>query len=300
MDEKIQPSKFRAPAPSPLSMFAAAASPAISLDTRYVTTDGVRFRKEPNGEIIRELTVGDPIRVIGNAPVPKWLMVESGGREGAVFGDYLRQPVAQSKEALLKNAIAEWVRFRKGKAQEATQPYAGYVGEMWQSLGLNYDGTSRYPNGDEVPWSAAFISFVVRKSGSQYARFKFHESHSVFSHDAIQARILANMNKPFWGYRITERKPALGDIIHRNRDGGSYSYDYAESHSEFKSHSDFVVEVRQNIVRVLGGNVGDTVSMSSFSGGDDLQEYTLDSSGFLAPGQRIIALLRNRSDDIVA
>jgi hypothetical protein len=56
------------------------------------------------------------------------------------------------------------------------------------------------------------------------------------------------------------------------------------------SHSDIVVEVSPDVVRVVGGNVGDTVTY-----GGDLQEYELDVEGFLKPNQRIIAILKNRA-----
>jgi hypothetical protein len=46
----------------------------------------------------------------------------------------------------------------------------------------------------------------------------------------------------------------------------------------------------------MGGNVGDTVSMREFTAsGDNLQEYNLDQNGFVKPGQRVIAVLKNRA-----
>ena len=49
----------------------------------------------------------------------------------------------------------------------------------------------------------------------------------------------------------------------------------------------------------MGGNVGNTVSMERFSSvGDDIQEYELDSNGFIAPGQKVIAVLSNRADQV--
>lgn len=46
----------------------------------------------------------------------------------------------------------------------------------------------------------------------------------------------------------------------------------------------------EQIVRVVGGNVSNTVRMSG-----DIQEYDLDNDGFLKHGQSIIALLKNRA-----
>ncbi len=106
---------------------------------------------------------------------------------------------------------------------------------MWAAIGEPYDGRSHYPNGEEVPWSAAFISWVVRKGGPAYANFQFAASHSVFVNNAIKARVTNRLDKPFWGYRITEKQPEFGDIIQRNRAGGNFTYSYAENHSEYKN-----------------------------------------------------------------
>jgi len=138
----------------------------------------------------------------------------------------------------------------------------------------------------EVPWSAAFISHVVKSSGVAYRNFKDSSRHSEFCHDAIQAKILKRNEKPFWGYRRRDMKPQVGDIVQRNRAGNKYSYDHAEIHSGYKSHSDIVVEVQKDIVRLIGGNVRDSVRMV---------EYKLDKNGYIARGQKIICILKNRA-----
>jgi hypothetical protein len=60
----------------------------------------------------------------------------------------------------------------------------------------------------------------------------------------------------------------------------------------FDSHSDIVCEVRGNVARVIGGNTGHG------EGKVAMHEYELDEEGLLAKGQKIIALLKNRSDEI--
>ncbi|MDD2056844.1 DUF2272 domain-containing protein [Pseudomonas sp. GD03860] len=263
---------------------------ALDGSDRLVTTEGLRLRQTPNGIIVRDLTLGERVVDLGASTEAGWRKVGIGAEQGVVFGKYLRAPVRPEVEALLRAALDEWLRFEKGQADERTDPYYKYVREMWAAIGEPYDGRSRYANGTEVPWSAAFISWVVRKAGPAYANFAFASSHSVFVNNAIKARLTNRLDKPFWGYRINEQKPEIGDIIQRNRESGTFTYSYAENHSQYISHSDIVVEVTPDVARVLGGNVSDTVTMSS-----DLQEYQLDANGFLEPGQRIIALLKNRA-----
>lgn len=272
---------------------AATTTAATSSANAYVTTEGLNFRDRPEGTILRSLTIGEPVADLGAADLPGWRNVRIGGTAGAVFGKYLRPPLAPEREALLAATITQWVRFDKGQAKEEDDPYSGYVGEMWQSIGKHFDGRSKYPDGKDVPWSAAFISFVVRRSGPAYAAFKFADAHSVFANDAIQARILGRRDRPFWGYRRTEAKPELGDIVLRFRSGVAVSFDYAENHERgYDSHSDVVVEVTPNVVRVIGGNVSDTVTLS-----DGIKEYKLQE-GFIAPDQQVVALLKNRAAEV--
>ena len=269
---------------------AAAAPSALAAATTdiHVTTEGVRLRERPSGPILRELTIGERLVDLG-MPDQGWRRVRSGAQEGYVHQKYLRDPGHPAIEALLRAAIDEWLRFDKGRADERADPYCGYVAEMWAALGEAYDGRSRFPNGEEVPWSAAFISWVVRKAGSPYEGFKHASAHSVFVHNAIKARMTNRTEKPFWGYRITEQAPALGDIIQRNRKD-KVSFSFAENHLHYPSHSDIVIEVTPDVVRVIGGNVGDTVAL-----GASPQEYEVDAQGFLRAGQGVIALLKNRT-----
>ncbi len=255
---------------------------------RFVATDGLRLRNAPNGVIIRDLTIGERVEVTGDAG-NAWLYVRAGSTDGVAFGKYLREPARPAVEALLQATFAEWLRFEKGEANEKADPYYRYVRDMWAAIGEPYDGRSKYSNGEDVPWSAAFISWVVRQAGQGYENFRFAARHSEFVNNAIKARVTNREDKPFWGYRTAEKRPELGDIIQRNRGGNNFSYSYAENHEQYNSHSDIVVEVTPDVVRVIGGNVGDTVSYAG-----DVQEYHLDAGGYLLPNQKVIALLKNR------
>lgn len=301
MDLKIVPSRWRdavtaPPSAAVLSSVTAGANillaPAVDVlpaGRAIVTTDGLNFRKTADGAIIRSLDLGDEVTVIGRIGDTRWYDVDIAGTKGVVSGAYLRQPLPPSREALFRKTIDEWLRFQKGHSSEEDEPYDTYVHDMWRAIGENYWGHSTYANGKDVPWSAAFISWAVRKAGKKYAAFQFAAAHSKFSNDAIRARVMEQENKPFWAYRATEARPEVGDIIHRNRGSGSYTYDYAENHSEFESHSDIVVEVRGEVARVIGGNTGPG------QGSVYMHDYGLEN-GFLKPGQLVIAVLKNRSE----
>ena len=94
---------------------------------------------------------------------------------------------------------------------------------MWQSIQMDLDGRDR-----EVPWSAAFISFVVRKADPDYAGFMFAAAHTRYFHDAINQR-LEGTQSPFWGYRLEEEKPQLGDMVCAWREVRT-DFDYTANH----------------------------------------------------------------------
>jgi hypothetical protein len=45
---------------------------------RIITTEGVRLRTEPNGTIIRDLTIGEAVEDLGASPVAGWQKVQVG------------------------------------------------------------------------------------------------------------------------------------------------------------------------------------------------------------------------------
>ncbi len=263
----------------------------------YASTDGVNFRAAPMGEILRELTIGEPLLDLGAADAEGWRRVALGGARGVVHRRYLRAPRAPEVETLLARAIEEWLRFDKGRGDAASAPYCGYVGDMWELLGLPHDGRSRGPSGEPIPWSAAFVSFVVARAGPAYRGFKASGMHSVFVHDAIRARFLDLGDRPFWGYRPSERRPEIGDIVQRNLGPRRYSFDVAERNSDYASHSDIVVEVTSHVARAIGGDPGDEARDMDDTGGV-VREYALYDDGLLAAGQGVISLLKNRAGQV--
>ncbi len=67
----------------------------------------------------------------------------------------------------------------------------------------------------------------------------------------------------FRGLPITNHAPEVGDIIHNNRGGKAYSYEYARTHASYDSHSAIVVEVgvdaRGGYALTIGGNESNSV-----------------------------------------
>jgi hypothetical protein len=253
-----------------------------------VKTDGLNLRREPQvgpSNIIAALPLAQKVEVIGTPAANRFVEVETSvdgqSRRGFVHSGLLREPVSPLKEALLQETVAQWIRFRRGRGMEHLAPFFNFVGEFWRALvpPHNLDGRDR-----DQPWSAAFISFVVRRAG--YEGFMFSPAHARYIRDAKAKRLAGVANAPFWLFRLGEHRPQLGDLICAHRQGG-VSFDSLPA-GGFLSHCDVVVEVREQEreVRVLGGNVAQSVSLSMFA---------LDADGFVRPQGALFAIMRNNN-----
>jgi hypothetical protein len=262
--------------------------------TQFVTAyeSALNFRSAPErvpGNVIGSLYLLQPVEVLGPANdtfVKCGATVDGKQLVGFASSSYLRAPTTPNREALLAQVHREFMRFKRGLGQEHVKPYAGFVGEMWKALKVNLDGTDR-----DQPWSAAAISFMVKNAGTAYAKFKFASGHSKFVHAAIKAREREDLASPFWGYRLHELRPEIGDIVARDNPSfaPSVDFDVASKLDSYRSHSDIIVHIdsaKQRAV-AIGGNVSNSVGITI---------YDLAPGDFLKPTHNTFALLRNTTD----
>jgi hypothetical protein len=253
----------------------------------------LNFRSTPErlpGNRIGSLHLLQPVEVIeqANDEYVKCL-ADFGGQSMTGFAakSFLRLTTTPHREALLAAVHREYMRFDRGLGQEHVKPYSGFVGEMWKAIKIKLDGTDR-----DQPWSAAAISFMVRNAGPAYSKFAFAAAHSKFIHAAIRARVREDSSFPFWGFRLHEAKPQLGDIVARDNPlfAPQVDFDVAANLQSYRSHTDIIVHIdseKQKAVAV-GGNVGDSVGVAI---------YDLTPGDFLASTKNTFALLRNITDD---
>jgi len=185
-----------------------------------------------------------------------------------------RLRLSSFKKRLISNANREWKLWgeqtrvfgpmQNTGSRECDSVYRDRVGEYWKKgTGRNLDGCDR-----DVPWSAAFISFVMKKSGAGN-HFKYSSGHSTYIRDTIQNR-KRNRKSPFKGYELSEKPVELGDLVCYTRQN---NVNYDTTHS-YKSHCDIVVKVNKNqgFAEVIGGNVTDGVTK---------RVVKVDSKGYL-------------------
>lgn len=259
----------------------------------FVDTPALNFRSEPevsNNTRIGTVFLCQEIDDVKDAGVSGWVScvaeVNGAKKKGFVSRKYLRPPLTENREKLVASVHREWMRFSRGAGKEHHSPYYEYVGEMWQSIGINLDGTDR-----DTPWSAAAISFMVRKAGSAYSKFKFAAAHSKFVHHAINARINEDKSVPFWGYRLDEIQPEIGDIICRDNPNYAPAVDFnvAKNQNSYRSHTDIIMQIDSPNSKIIsiGGNVSHSVKIA---------EYDLTHGDFAADTRHTFALLRNITD----
>jgi Uncharacterized protein conserved in bacteria (DUF2272)/Peptidase M15 len=108
------------------------------------------------------------------------------------------------------------------------------------------------------PWSAVFISWVMRAAGAG-TTFRYTRGHWAYITTAKRNRRLSNAASPFWAYRPTEVAPQVGDIVCKARSGSGATYDNVDDGSQPDAHGDIVTEVREGAISVVGGNVNQNV-----------------------------------------
>jgi Uncharacterized protein conserved in bacteria (DUF2272) len=124
-----------------------------------------------------------------------------------------------------------------------------------------------------VPWSAAFISFVMKQAGAG-SRFRYSTLHAVYISQAIRDRLSARTEAGFWGVRLTEERPAVGDLVCWSREPG-VDYDH-QFDGVYKGHCDLIVDKNATTVSVIGGNVGNSVTR---------RPLPLNDAGFLTANE---------------
>ncbi|HTE38759.1 MAG TPA: DUF2272 domain-containing protein [Reyranella sp.] len=199
-------------------------------------------------------------------------------------------PTASTRTSMVLLAVQEWARYGR---QTITYPASGpslaeqqgvqerdapeRIRDYWKSVGKpDLSGLN------DVPWSAAFISWDIESAGVSRDLFCPDARHTIYVE-----RMVERARRPgaaFVPHHLAERAPQVGDLLCASRDGGDTTL---ENLNRGPAHCDVVVEVRPAEVHAIGGNVADSVTRSVFP---------LDESGFLSPisARRFFTVIENR------
>lgn len=171
-------------------------------------------------------------------------------------------------DRMLELARQEWEFFGKqtiGKDGKISHPGRKETDEpQWRRVGVYWrDGVYLPWTGKDTQeaWSAAFISWVMREAGLG-PRFVYSDWHAHYINRAIEARRQRDPYYSFWGYRLEERAPQVGDLVCYARADG---IDFDHRPETYPSHADLVVAVRPGEIDVIGGNVQDSVTLKTLA-----------------------------------
>jgi hypothetical protein len=164
------------------------------------------------------------------------------------------QMISDFVNKLKDTAITEWNYWKNGQIKEGDPSTMERLREYWRE-GAGVKNWSDRQMTDEA-WSAAFISYLMKKTGAG-SDWKYSPSHSTYIVDSIKNRKLNN-DKSFKGYKPNEVKLEVGDLVGFARQSG-VNYDTTGA---YKSHTDIVVGIKDGYAETIGGNVGNSVTMT--------------------------------------
>ena len=166
---------------------------------------------------------------------------------------------------LLEKCAEEWEFFNRSRINANGSSIVGLreyddgawqrIGDYWQELGGGYANLTGRDRG--VPWSAAFISWLMRQAGAGNA-FPYSAGHATYINAAIRN---ANQGSgKLIGHKLRDYAPKPGDLIGYWRGERPITVDNARRIGWYQSHTDIVVAVDGRTAYSIGGNVMHSVT----------------------------------------
>lgn len=142
-------------------------------------------------------------------------------------------------------AVTETVPVANQQEQEVPLPPSPPVTASVQTPTSTNQTFQQYVS--STPWSAAFISYVVRQAGVTFPSSLAHSQY---------AQKIRTGAFPWKALNPSTTPVQVGDIVVKNRAGSTLTF--STSTWSGASHGDIVVQVQANQAKVIGGNLGDT------------------------------------------
>lgn len=142
----------------------------------------------------------------------------------------------------------------------------------------------------EPYWSAAFVSWLMAAAGVDRVEFRPDAAHAAYLDHLDEVAALFPDLAAFVPRDPAEYAPAPGDLLCFDRSSrnplASWAQRAAERGQFRPMHCDVVVATGPGVVEVVGGNVGDSVTLTRLEA---------DERGRLRPGSpRMIVAMQNR------
>ncbi|NND79408.1 MAG: DUF2272 domain-containing protein [Maribacter sp.] len=218
-------------------------------------------------------------------------------------------------------AEREWNAWQQGSIHETNPNRQSFLKKYFEAAHPNNitrahrraTNNLRRNSKKRSPWSAAFISYVMKEAGAGNF-FKYNSLHFNYMRAARSNREESRRN-PFQLFRPAEIKPEVGDLVCNWRGTPRLSYDNLEAkyrrfldtrdYSLLHSHCDIVVEIGidnngNKVAWVIGGNTrnktGRPGERNASTVGKKPRKLTLDGFLKLKRDDPIFAILKVRTD----
>jgi len=204
------------------------------------------------------------------------------------------------RQAIIARATREWEFFGRQtilfKGSEESIPHVGAwedddalysdrVNSYWRAAGK----PNLYGMDCQQPWSAAFVSYIMQGAGIPESQFTPAPAHWIYLSSLIDQS--GSPGRYFVPRRVQDYSPNPGDLVCASRGSvrpatyGGYTSAWALEGAY--THCDLVVAKNGQSLDVIGGNVRNSVSKSTFD---------LDAEGHLlaVPRRPWFVILQNR------
>lgn len=243
------------------------------------------LRPEPNTTLapLAQLPAGHPVEPLAAAQ-GNWrrcrASVDGFSLDGFIHVGLLREEINPLVDRLIELVGREFRFFKFGDQFEGHPLSKERIKSYW----LSFQATAKPVS---EPWSAAFISFCMKKT-ELLLSFKFSGRHTTYLSDSKVAKLNNDASRAYWAVKLGDRVVQVGDLVGAFRTGGTCgntTKTYNSLPGDFCSHVDVVVAVRDGVAWAIGGNVGNTVMF---------KEIPLTPTGRVKAGdKRITTMARN-------
>lgn len=172
-------------------------------------------------------------------------------------------------DRVVRVAEGERLFWQDGQRTELQNVVSTRLQKYWKAVNLNYtlDQLRDADFQSDHPWSAAFVSWVMKKAGAG-DDFRYAAAHWRYVAAAKENRNTANDN-PFKAYRSDERGVEPADIVIKRRGTSTATYENIEN--GHMTHGDIVVSVANGEAKTIGGNVSNSVRTTTVDLDDNLE-----------------------------
>jgi hypothetical protein len=189
------------------------------------------------------------------------------------------------KNRIVRNAINEYNTWLSTRVN-ATYAIKEYDPGALPLLTKYWSATPTPPSpvDPSEPWSAAFISWVIKESGGMDL-FEYSNAHIDYIRAAKRNRDSRSQN-PFWLYSISDfiTRMQPGDLLCKARSGSGLTFANVLINTDTAAHVDVITEIDRpnNRIRVVGGNVSDNVDHKGLNIVGTTRITNADGEGYFA------------------